>query len=388
MLLKSKTSHTVGIGYDPRIRFGARAIPSPRSSVIATTTFSGIYCRPNIANGGKVPASSPFCTCPDIWLAGTQPIAHFQTALATTSSYASASIDSIQQGQPNYIYVRAKNGASQSLSSGVQLFAVPSGVIQWPSKWGQYSIPTDIEYQPPNPPTYLSNINNLASGAIGVAQNTFIWSNPQNPPPGSDHYCLITWMNNASNPFPNTFSQIDLSSLITNNLGFGWRNVSLKPGTSPQVQMVTQLDIPSNTPAGSRQYYVVVTPSGFPAGWQVSLSCSQTDAKGNQISIPRQNLPTKQGEFLGVYAWLDPGFSATLTFDCYQNGAPQPTNASLQVQAQYVTAPNELKRALALGVIDFAMSRALQSAFRGLGIGPTPVCPLGADSLAVAKGAR
>jgi hypothetical protein len=385
MLLKSKSSHTFGIGYDPRIRFGSRTIPRPKVVAQAASTYSGIYCRPNIDNGGTIPASGTLCTCPDIWISGTQPLANFQTALATDSSYATASGDGIQQGQPNYIYVRARNGASQPLSTQVQLFALPCGVIQWPAKWGQYSIPTDIEYQPPNPPVYISNINNLAAAATGVAQNAFIWSDPETPPPGSDHYCLITWMNNASNPFPNTFGQLDISNLILNDLGYGWRNVSLQSGSSPTVQMVTQLDIPVNTPAGSRQYYIIVIPSGFPNGWQVSMSCSQTDAKGNAIAIPQQNLPTQQGLFLGVYAWLDPGFSATLTFNLYQNGAGPANNASLQVQAQYQSAPHELKRALALGVVDFVTSRALQSAFRGFGLGPTAACPLGSDNVTLKR---
>jgi hypothetical protein len=75
MLLKSKSSHTVGIGYDPRIRFGARTLPRPRLTLAAdaSTTFNGLYMRPNFDNGGTVPATGSLCTYPDIWIAGTTP---------------------------------------------------------------------------------------------------------------------------------------------------------------------------------------------------------------------------------------------------------------------------------------------------------------------------
>jgi hypothetical protein len=381
MLLKSKSSPAIAIGYDPGVRLGTRPMPPPKFAAQAAATYSGIYCRPNLQNGGTIPASGPLCTCPDIWISGTRPIANFQTVLATSASYATASVDTIQQGQANYIYVRGMNGALLPLSTQVQLFASPAGIILWPALWKQRPIPTDIDYQPPNPPVYASNIDNLAAGAIGVAQNAFVWSDPEPPPPGSDHYCLISWMNNASNPFPDAPGPLELSHLIANNLGFGFRNVSLQSGSSPTVQLVTQIEIPVSVPPGSRQYYILIFPSGFPSGWQVSLSCSQTDTKGNPIAIPQQIIPPPPAKYLGIYAWLDPGFSATVTINCYQNGAEPATNATLQMQVMYLAEPQEIKRALALGIIDFAMSRALESAFRGFGIAPSPVCPLGFDTL-------
>jgi hypothetical protein len=343
-----------------------------------------------LANGGVVPASGPLSTCPDIWISGTQRVPDFQTTLATSSSYATASGNTIQQQQTTFIYVRGMNGGSQPLSTQVQLFGVPSSLIQWPSQWGNFQIRLDIEYPPT--PVYVSSISNLAPGAVGVAQNTFVWY-PEPPPPGTNHYCLIAWMNNPSNPFPNTLYQIDIAALVAHNLGYGWlstgfgaRKTSLQSADSPTASMVTRLHLPENMPAGSREYYLVLIPSGFPAGWQVSLSCSQSDAKGNEISIPRQRLPTRHGQFIGVYARLEPGFDAALTFNCYQNGAAPPANACLQVQAYYVTQADELARARDLGVVDLAMSRALQSAFRGFGLSPAAVILLGEDNLTITGG--
>lgn len=370
-----------GLGNMPRSQAGPRAVPHSQSFVL-DTTFSGLYMRPNFDNGGTVPATGTPCTCPDIWVAGTSPIANFQTALATTNSYATSSQGNVQQGAPNYLYVRAMNGSSQIQSTSVQLYALPCAVIQWPSQWGDYAIPTDIEHDPSQPAVYASSMNNVAAGTIGVAQNAFVWANPPQPPAGSDHYCLISWLNTPANPFPNVFSQLDMAALITNNLGFGWRNIGMTSGAMPDVTMQTQLDIASNIPPGSLAYFIVITPFGFAPGWTIEMSCSQTDAKGNPIAVKLQNMPAF-GQFIGANCNLDPGFSATLTFSLFSNGAPAPAKGSgIDVQVQYVPTNAELEEALLRGVIDVGMSHALRSAFRGQpGIGPIAVARLGNDSM-------
>lgn len=380
MLIKSSSAHNVAIGYDPRYRFGPRATPRPLTSLATTAaTYNGVFMRPNLSSTGTVPAQGTLSSCPDIWIGGVNPVANYQTALATTSSYATQSGSTITPGTPNYIYVRGKNGATTTQSTGVQLYALPCAVIQWPSQWGQYAIPTDIAHDPSQPPVYLTNINNLATGAIGVAADTFVWSQPTPPPAGSDHYCLISWYNNPSNPFPNVFNQVDMSSLVTNDLGFGWRNVGMGSGTQPTGQMQTQLEIPQDMTPGSTQYSIQISTTGFPAGWKVSMSCSRTDDKGNTIGFPQQVVPISP-KFIGVYAYLSPGFSSTLTLNFYSDGSPS-TNGQVDVQVNYIaSAALDLEMALAANVIDFELSAALSSAFRGFGIGPTPTMRLGSDS--------
>jgi hypothetical protein len=255
-------------------------------------------------------------------------------------------------------------------------------VLQWPSQWAQYAIPTDIGHDSSQPPIYAAAMNNVQPGAIGVAAQTFVWANPAPPPPGSDHYCFISWLNTPSNPFPDVMSALDLSALITNNLGFGWRNVGMVSGAQATVSMQTQLDIPSNIQPGSQEYFIIVTPTGFPPSWQIELDCSRTDDKGNQIAIARQNVSGQSGQFIGCYAYLTPGFSGTLTLSLYSDGNQPAPGAKVDVQVQYHPTTKELDRALCEGLVDAVMSRALASAFRGNpGITPTAVCRMGADGL-------
>lgn len=390
MLIVSRKPATVGHG---RLLRGPAVLPSVNAQGLSATYNQGIYMRPNQNNDGTVPAGSPLCSCPDIWIGGLNPVNNYQSALATATSYATQSGDSITQGGPNYLYVRGKNGTAIPRTTKVQLYGVPCAAIQWPGNWVNFAIPTDLDHPDGTPPIYTSSMVNLAPGNIGVAADTFVWANPQPPTDGSSHYCLITWLNNDSNPFPDVFTQLDMSALVTNNLQFGWRNVAMQSAQSPTIQISTQLIIPDDVTAGSREYSLQVTNNGFAAntdnnGWTFSLSCSRVDSKGNPISISNTAMPEK-AHFVGVRCWLEPGYSATLTLNLYRNNGPvSQAGASMDVTPAYYSdgTQAELEEALQRGLVDFAMSHALHSAYRGgttADIRPRAVVLLGADGLRI-----
>ena len=153
--------------------------------------------------------------------------------------------------------------------------------------------------------------------------------------------------------------------------------------------MASQLIIPSDVTAGSREYSLQVTNTGFPAtGWTLSMTCSQPDSKGNPITISNVAMPAV-GQFVGVRCTLVPGFSALLTLNLYKNNGPdsQP-GASIDITPTYFSdgSPQELQEALDRGLVDFAMSHALHRAYAGTEVAdirPRPVVPLGADGLHV-----
>lgn len=387
MLIVSRKPAIVGHG---RVLRGPSALPAVDTQSLIATYNQGIYLRPNQSNTGTVPAGSPLCACPDIWIAQT-PVNG--SSLTTAASYATQSNASITQGTANYLYVRGKNGATVPTTTKVMLYGVPCAVIQWPSNWANFAIPTDQDHPDGTPPIYASSMVNLAPGSIGVAADTFVWANPQQPPAGSDHYCLITWLNNANNPFPDVFTQLDMSALVTNNLQFGWRNVSMQSAQSPTISITTQLTIPDDLSPGSREYSLLVTNLGFPAntdgtGWTLSLSCSRLDSKGTPISINNANMPAVNS-FIGPKCWLEPGFSASVTVTLNRNNGPQaPSTAQLDITPTYFSdgTSRELDEALQRGLVDFGLSHALHSAYRGgegANIRPRPAILLGADGLRI-----
>lgn len=316
----------------------------------ASTTFNGTFLRPNLSADGSIPASGPFYTSPDIWISGTQPID--PSTIITDASYGTQSGNNIALNETNYLYVRGKNGSSTAQTNTVQMYYAASSLIQWPSDWQNNVIQTDQ-----GSPT--STITNLAAGAIGVAANTFQWTNVPPVPAGSDHYCVFAQLNDANddNPFPTIGSTVDMSALITNNLGWGWRNtVEVAGATFSFNQMLT---IPANLQAGT--YMLYVQPKGY-VGWQVGFTCSQLDSHGNAITMAPTTITTN-GQFVGVPCYLEPGFSGSISLNLTQGNAPAANNGdtvSLNISYQTQDAA-EAMRALFEGLVDWKVQRALDA---------------------------
>lgn len=365
MLLKrSEDNSFVGeLPCRPLIRGGTRT----HLAAAAATTFNGVYMRPNLNNTGTIPAGNPLSACPDIWIANQTPVANFQTALATPSSYASSSNSNITGGMPNFIYVRGYNNMASAQSRTVNLYYSPSAVICWPGQWQNNVLKTDQGQS-------SATISNLAAQKVGVADGVFVWDNPPPPPPGSDHYCLMAQMNDSanSNPFPSIYSSLDMGALVMNNLGWGWRNTSYISGSGAQEAYNVGLDIPINIVAPGNQYSVYLTPVGF-IGWDVQMTCSQTDSTGKPITLPRQRITT-DNQIMGVSAVLEPGFTATLYVTMWSNGKVAAAGATIPVDCTYKASGATATEAFARGLVDPVLLRAMQNAMR---IGPTAVVNLG-----------
>jgi hypothetical protein len=346
-------------------------VPLPRpASALGFNTFNGVYLRPNSNDDGTVPSASPYCASPDIWLAGTNAIPNYQTALATTQSYASSSSNNVYTGQTNLIYVRGRNGASSNKTINVTLYYAPSGVIQSPSTWQGNVIPTDNNQQ-------QGYIKDLAPNTVGVCDATFTWQKPVPPPPGSDHYCLFAQFNDAnnSNPFPNVETALDMGALIMNDLGWGWRNTTTL--SAPVNWSCTEpLTIPSNFPT-TQAYSIYISPKGY-VGWDAEFYASRADAKGNPIRLARTRV-TADGQLLGVaQAFLDPGFNTLMTINMYSpNGQQATPGATVNLSCNYAARGADLREAVARGLVDWQFMARLRRYFPEVGVGPTAWIPEG-----------
>ncbi len=357
----------------PRTAAGRRLPPPDLPSNVPT--FNGVYMRPNLQSTGTVPASGPLSSSPDIWIAGTRPVPNFQTALATQSSYATDPGNNVQEHADNYIYLRAVNGTSSPQTKTIQVYFAPSGVIQWPSYWEPNVLLTDQGNQ-------SANIANLAPGAVGVGDQTFIWPNVPPPPAGSDHYCLIAQVNDAqnSNPAPSVDTVLDLGALIQSNLGFGWRNTNLVPGAQPSFEFSQNLTIPLNVP-GIENYTISVAPVGW-VGFHVSMTCSQADANGQPIVLTTTKIVQDGAGLAAPVCPLAPGFNASLNVVVTNpDGVRGPVaGAQVPLSCHYSPAARtaEAAEAVRRGLVDWAFMYSLCRADGGdPNIGPTVDVALG-----------
>lgn len=361
MLLRARTDHSF-------VSRGPVALPRARAA--ASSAFNGIYMRPHPGDDGSVPAPAPYTSCPDIWLAGTQPVANYQTALATAASYGTASSNNIYSGQTNNLYVRGKNGATSTKTVNVSLYYAPSGVIQSPSQWQNNVIKTDTGQT-------QGTIASLAPGAVGVCDATFVWVNPVPPPPGSDHYCLFAQFNDAnnSNPFPAVDTALDMGALIMNNLGWGWRNTSMISAAATW-SYTEPLTIPSNYPT-TQTYSVFVAPVGY-VGWDAEFYASRADSRGNPIKLGRTKV-SADGQLLGTSnVVLDPGFSTLMTVNMYAPGGQRPSpGATVPLSCNYAASGAALFEAVDRGLVDWEFMSRVRRAVPEVGIGPTAWIPQG-----------
>lgn len=358
MLLRVRQDHRA-------VTTGPVGLPRPPGLVGSTNNYTTMpFMRPNQNTDNTVPAPGPLCASPDIWIAGQTAIGNYQTALATDASYATESGNNIMSGEINLIYIRAKNGSASTQSATVQLYYAPSGIIQSPSEWQNNVIPTDQQAS-------SGNITGLTAGTVGVCDATFTWTNPPNPPTGSDHFCLFAQLNDANNdnPFPLASTVTDMNTLIQSNLAWGWRNVSLIPGSNQSWGYQEPLTIPLSIPT-TNTYTVGVTPSSPWIGWAVEFYATEADSNGNPIVLSRQQI-TQANQFIGLTnVTLEPGWSAGVRVNTYgPNGSTAPPEgATLPLSCNYVATGSALREAIELGLIDWEWQHRLR---RHIDIGPT-----------------
>lgn len=349
----------------------------PLGAEVSAAPFSGLFMRPNLASQGEVPASTPFCSSPDIWPSGTQPIPDYVNLLAGNDpvyGYEHSSWLSVTLFRDNYIYVRTKNGTSTTKSKFVSLYYAPSASVQWPANWQDNVLLTDNEDS-------HSSLKNVMAGAVGVAERPFVWPRVPESSVG-EHYCLIAQINDVenSNPIPDVTSPLDMAALVQNNLGWGWRNVQTVDSGAPKWQIRELLNIPQNM--RDRHYYTLNLRCIGYEGWKAQLQCSQADALGNQIEIKPTVIP--QNDF-GLYApaTLDPGFQGLLTISMYNpnNITPAP-GACVRTEPGYPTGNRaQAEAAVRSGLVDWRLSRLLNDhAPTGSGITPQPVVPIGGNT--------
>jgi hypothetical protein len=302
--------------------------------------YTDFAFRPNLSDPeGQTPSAPPITSCPDIWPAGTQPIANFQTVLASSSSWSSDPGQNIKQGFNNVIYARSKNFGGANNTGKVYIYYAPSAVISWPSQWAGNQLLTDqVNPANPNGPNlnYLT-LNAAATGNIAVGNGAFLWT-PAPPPPGSDHYCLFSQVVTAANPNPipganQPMTSEDMATIVANDLGIGWRNVSLiVQADQPTWSYSSNLSVPANSPAPVT-VQVVLACNKMATGGAMAFNCSSLNGTSVPITLPKTPIQNAN-QVSGITTTLQPGFNGSITVYYWQEQAGQsPSGSNIAIQA-------------------------------------------------------
>lgn len=307
------------------------------------TQFKDFFLRPNLGSTGTIPSQGSITQCPDIWIAGNQAIDDPASALSTPESYAQDSGNDIIMNADNYIYLRGKNGADQTVSKRLELYYAPNGVINWPSKWAENKIKTGDGSE------YVE-VNDVASGNIVAGSKSFVWENVVAPPSGSDHYCLFANVNDAANSHPvpgaTGFGKIDMAALVKNDLCIGWKNVHLI-NKGIDITFHTTIEIDNAADAGGIYNLYLKCPKEFNRT-SVAFSADKTDKNGKNISFKKTTVNASDVPVLyGVQVDLEAGFNANIQINLWFNGVDVPSGFEITMEAGFITSDEEHEQALA-----------------------------------------
>ncbi len=310
-----------------------------------STLYTDFFMRPNnTSEEGTIPSTGSITNCPDIIPYGVQGVEDPQTTFGTTASYNTNPGVDLKVGMNNLIYVRAKNGYEGQETANIYLYYVPCQVINWPNQWANNGLMTDQAdpQQPRKPEDYYVSISASAKGDIKVGPNPFQWT-PTPPPPGSDHYCLISRVETPLNPNPipgidQPMTYEDMADLVRNNIGFGWRNVTLiDSAQAPTWSYQTMLTVPTNVTAETVHIYLAC--NNMPKGSYMEFNCSTQKGSSAPIQIPKTSIDDPY-QISGTTVILQPGFSGSITVYYWSNGKAPVSGSFIQLEASIESGGN------------------------------------------------
>ncbi|MGV1046939.1 MAG: C1 family peptidase [Solirubrobacterales bacterium] len=283
--------------------------------------YTDLYVRDNLANAGAVPKAGSPCQSPDIVPTGTMPL---EDPAELAKNWLSDPGVDLQGEELNYLYVRAKNLALGPAQGTASLYWSPASLLLWPEQWTANRLKTEAEEE-------TVALEASEPGEVAVGRSPFVWK--PSLPSGGDHYCLVSTVATAAHPIelPGKFPTMEAwAEFIQSHPNFGWRNVTVVKGDTPQYEVELKLTIHDAV-----ELYVLVQGDGLPAGCEVQFACGEAGPKP-LLTLKRTPLPAVAEPVLGIRSSVPADFDANLTLAFWNDGHAVPAGATLTLQALYV----------------------------------------------------
>ena len=320
-----------------------------------STTFQGFYLRQNINGTNALPVPAPYDLCPDI-IQSIAALSNPANTLASSSAWANTYNVAPAIGQENYFYVRGMNGTQIPVNSQISLYYAPAQLILLPETWENNILSTAGGQS--------TVAVKAGAGSVAVTADPFVWPATPAPATGSDFYSFVAQVNNAAdgNPVPTIDSWLDMSELLTQNLGFGFRNTCQVESNATTWAHQFMLNIP-DTITDPSTLQVVISTAGM-NGNTFSLKSNDT---GNLINF----LPfTASGNSSFTSMNVVPpttGYSASLTLGYENNAGTFPAQgAAVTVSINYLVPDTEIHEAGMRGLLQPGLSKVMSSNDAGM----------------------
>lgn len=239
----------------------------------------------------------------------------------------------------NYVYVRGLNTGPEAITSRVYFYYTRGALALWPANWQSDNVTVN------GVPQNWVDVKAPANGGVGVNESPLIWT-PDKLSPGSDHYCVISWVADGPNPQPPDLERFrkfathdELIQFIVTHHNMGWRNTVqvLKP--PPNYSYDSAL---STTEAGA----VIHLSIGFidlPLDGTFGVNVVGPDRE-NSIALPPSPLEYYQGGYRPRNPLAFPaGFTTSVQVRYWKGSEPVPPTAQIVVEL-WSDVPNALVR--------------------------------------------
>ncbi|KAH9486051.1 hypothetical protein JR316_0000115 [Psilocybe cubensis] len=309
---------------------------------------TGWWFRDAMGDPNYFPRTVSLCHSPDIQPVGTRPMSNSQQILGWSNSnvdYTDVNRVALQQGAPNYIYLRGNCTLGNDYPVQMRLFYVPNALLLYPPMYSQFSV-TDLDDHS-DPFTAIRTIKSTNYNSFNVVDKAFDLLNPLPPPPGSDHYCLIAEARSPTFDNPDPHWPHEDTGAFGSGAGFNawigstptvsWRNIGYQSGGA-QLIVSTNVTIPPYLYSSSTNWTVEVDAQNAPVGSSWALT-------GNGPSIPG----------LDIGFSLSPITSSNMIQGCHFTGLPvtgYTFSAVLQWFSNGKTAGDNMKISLLLYTTD------------------------------------
>jgi hypothetical protein len=316
------------------------------SQPTSATSYNGFYFRNNLAGNSEIPSNGPYNLCPDI-IQSDMMIDDPTQILGSSQSWANT-YNAEPGGGSNYYYLRGTNPNNAPVDANLNLYFCPAQLILLPETWQNNKLSTS---------TGLSTVTvHAGAGQTAVATEPLLW--PDAPAPtSSDFYSLIAQASDSDNPdpVPTVTSWIDMSDLLNNNLGYGFRNTCYVPSDMATWARNFQLTIPADiTNPGTLQ--IMLTATGF-TGNSLALASDSSDINIDKLQVPRDGF--------SVSTQFNPtaGSSISLSLNYWSEATSFPASgATITVSALYLVEQNDVHEAGTRGTVKHAVSKLASEA--------------------------